>query len=99
MKKEQLCDDVLKLLSKNNSLKLLDISKNLSIKSTSDEYSILKSALEFLVEQGVITKSSRESVTAIKNPDTIPGIIIGIITLYKVFISFAPRSYAASIIE
>ena len=67
MKKEQLCDDVLKLLSKNNSLKLLDISKNLSIKSTSDEYSILKSALEFLVEQGVITKSSRHRFSLSNN--------------------------------
>ena len=47
----------------------------------------------------VMTKSSKESVIAIKNPAIIPGIIIGIITFTSVVNSLAPRSYAASTTE
>ena len=40
----------------------------------------------------VATKSSKDKVTAIKNPETIPGNNAGITTLNKVCISVAPRS-------
>ena len=47
----------------------------------------------------VITKSSRDMVTAIRKPDKIPGKIAGTVTLNIVCRSVAPKSCAASIIE
>ena len=40
----------------------------------------------------VITKSSRERVIAVRNPEIIPGMQIGIVTLNKVSFSLAPKS-------
>ena len=60
MTKEQLCDKILKVFVNSDiSINLLDISKQLSIKSNSAEYEKLKEALALLVEQGVLDKSSR----------------------------------------
>ena len=42
--------------------------------------------------KNVVTKSSNESVTDIKNPDIIPGSILGITTFVRVCHSVAPRS-------
>ena len=78
MKKEQLCDEILNILSTTNgTLKLLDISKRLSIKSDSKDYSVLKSALELLIDQGLIIKSSRHrySLSAYNTSDGIQGIL------------------------
>jgi hypothetical protein len=49
--------------------------------------------------KNVTTKSSKESVMAVKKPAIIPGIHIGIVTLKSVCLSLAPKSRAASIIE
>ncbi len=47
--------------------------------------------------KNVITKSSSERVTTIRNPEMIPGDAIGSTTFKSVSTSRAPRSYAASI--
>lgn len=47
----------------------------------------------------VMTKSSSDMVTAIKNPDKIPGKMAGTITLSIACRSVAPKSYAASTME
>ena len=42
--------------------------------------------------KNVITKSSSERVIAVKNPDIIPGIHMGTVTLKRVSFSLAPKS-------
>jgi ribonuclease R len=60
MTKEQICDEVISLLNESGgSLRLLDISKSLKIKSDSKEYEKLVEALELMVEQEVVEKNSR----------------------------------------
>ena len=49
--------------------------------------------------KNVITKSSRERVIAVRNPEIIPGIQMGTVTLIRVSFSLAPKSWAASMME
>ena len=57
---EQICNEVISILTNSGgSLRLLDISKSLKIKSTSKDYEKLEEALNLLVEQEVIVKNSR----------------------------------------
>ena len=80
MTKEQFCDEILDILAKSDgSLKLLDISKKIGVKSTSDEYETLKEALELLVEQKLIIKSARRVYSLADN--TAPDGIIGVLTI------------------
>ena len=60
MTKEQICDEIISLLSNSGgSLRLLDISKSLKIKSDSKNYEKLVEALNLMVEQEVVEKNSR----------------------------------------
>jgi ribonuclease R len=58
--KEKLVEEVLALLSNSNeALMINEISKGVKIKSDSEEYEVLKSAISELIKNKLITKSAR----------------------------------------
>ena len=78
MTKEQICDKVISLLTEaGGSLRLLDISKSLKVKSNSKDYVKLVEALILMVEQNVINKNSRRrySLKSVGNHSGIIGIL------------------------
>lgn len=78
MKKEQICDKIIHLLAESGgSLRLLDISKSLKIKSDSKEYLQLAEILNMMIEQELIDKNSRRkySLRAYRQESGIRGIL------------------------
>jgi len=74
---DNLTDNIIALLNQEGgSLRLLDISKALKIKSDSPEYEILVEQLNLLSEQNVITKNTRRrySLTTPNYTDGLVGI-------------------------
>lgn len=60
MKKQFIADNVIRLLAKKNAaLAINEISKDLGIKSGSDNFPALLEAVEDLTNQGILVKSNR----------------------------------------
>ena len=78
MNKEQICDKIIDLLTKSGgSLRLLDISKALQIKSDSKDYDKLIETLKMMIEQELIDKNARRryALSTYKQETGIRGIL------------------------
>jgi len=78
MRKQDITNSLFELLSDSEiPLQLHDLAKNLSIKSSSNDYEILRGVLIELSEQNVIKKSARRrySLQTFENVSTFQGII------------------------
>jgi len=77
MPKNKIKNELIELFDKGEVLQMKDISKNLKIKSDSEEYTLLKELLNDLIQKGVIEKSTRRRYSKVATfvDNTISGIL------------------------